>query len=339
MLRFLIGLLFLSSCSLGVVKSGGDRTYVYDVHSEYSVTDLINLSPEVVTTLSRDPQEGKLEELFSKKQAPIKRVGILVFESVIQPTRGGLSNEDKIFLSEQGKQLLTEKLLTIWEQSFPILGKEIEYVKVAKIKTSKSFMADGMDVEDYIKSKRNALATDDIFYLPSGKKTAIQTVMSPRGMRDFSLALVPAGELMAGPKFSEHAKHTLNQVAKEMKLDAMFIVMSKIHWTASRVDKHSGEIMPEEVVIKLEASTLISLSQYRERLSKIGIKNNVPKTSVAFRSYESTLKIPVYISVQKELETFEYIEEELLDPTLKTYNDLTQMLQMRMIEDIKTTHK
>ena len=339
MLRFLIGLLFLSSCSLGVVKSGGDRTYVYDVQSEYSVTDLQALSPEVVTTLSRDPQKGKLEDLFSKNQPPIKRVGILVFESIIQPTRGGLSNGDKIFLSEQGKQLLTEKLLTIWEQSFPILGKDIEFVKSSKIKAAKSFKADGMDVEDFIKSSRTALAPDDIFYLPSGKKTAVQTVMSPRGMRDFSLALVPASDLMSGPKFSEHAKHTLNQVAAELKLDAMFVIMSKIHWTASRVDKHSGEIIPEEVVIELEASTLISLSQYRERLSSIGIKNNVPKTTVAFRSYESKLKLPVYISVPKELETFKHIEEELLDPTLKTYNDLTQMLQMRMIEDIKTTHK
>jgi hypothetical protein len=339
MLRFFIGLFLLSSCSLGVIKSGGDRTYVYDVFSEYSVDDLKELSPQMVATMSRDPQKGKLNDLFSKKQAPIKRVGILVFESELQPTRGGLSNDDKVFLSEQGKQLLTEKLLSVWEQSLPILGEGIEYVKVSKIKKSKAFKEDGSDVEDYIKSKRDALAPDDIFYLQPGKTTATATILNPRGMRDLSLALVPASDLMAGPKFSEHAKHTLNEVAKELKLDAMFIIMNRIHWTASHIDKHSGEIIPEEVVIKLEASTLIPLAAYRERMAVLGETRDIPSTTIAYRSYEATLKIPVLISVPVEDQNFDYIEKELLAPTLKTYNDLSQMLQMRIVEDIKLTHK
>jgi hypothetical protein len=334
----MIGLILLSSCSLGTVKSGGDKAYVYDVFSEYSIDDLKELSPQVVTTLSRNPQKGKLDDLFSKKQLPIKRVGILVFESEIQPTRSGLSDENKIFLSEQGKQLLTEKLLSVWEQSFPILGEGIELIKVSKIKKSKAFKLDGLDVEDYIKTQRHSLAPDDIFYLPKGKKTTMATILNPRGMRDLSMALVPASEMMAGPKFSEHAKHTLNEVAKELKLDGMFVVMNRIHWTASHVDKHSGAIIPEEVVITLEASTLIPLSNYRERMNNLGEIRDVPNTTIAYRTYESTLKIPVLISVQEELQTFDTIEKELLVPTLKTYNDLSQMLQMRIVEDIKRTH-
>jgi hypothetical protein len=109
MFRFLIGLFLLSSCSLGVKKSGGESPYFYDVFGQYSLDDLKSLSPQLVTTLSRNPQQGKLEDLFSKKQAPIKRVGILVFESMLQPTISGLSNEDKIFLSEQGKFLKLKK--------------------------------------------------------------------------------------------------------------------------------------------------------------------------------------------------------------------------------------
>ena len=338
MFRLIIGLILLSSCSLGTVKSGGDKTYVYDVFSEYSIDDLKELSPQVVTTLSRNPQKGKLDDLFSKKQLPIKRVGILVFESEIQPTRSGLSDENKIFLSEQGKQLLTEKLLSVWEQSFPILGEGIELIKVSKIKKSKTFKLDGLDVEDYIKTQRYSLAPDDIFYLPKGKQTTMATILNPRGMRDLSMALVPASEMMAGPKFSEHAKHTLNEVAKELKLDAMFVVMNRIHWTASHIDKHSGAIIPEEVVITLEASTLIPLSIYRERMKHLGEIRDIPNTTIAYRTYESTLKIPVLISVQEELQTFDVIEKELLGPTLKTYNDLSQMLQMRIVEDIKRTH-
>lgn len=339
MFRLLISLVFISSCSLGVVKTGGDRGYAYDVFSDYSQDDLYELSPQIITTMSRDPYKGKLEELFSKNQKPIKRVGILVFESELQPTRSGLATEDKIFLSEQGKQLLTERLLSVWEQSFPILGEGIEYVKVSKIKISKAFKANGSDVEDYIKSKRIALAPDDIFFLPAGKKTAMPTILNPRGMRDLSLALVPASELMAGPKFSEHAKHALNEVAKELNLDAMFVIMNKIHWTASRIDKHSGEFIPEQVWIKLEASTLIPLSSYHERMHRIGETRDLPNTTIAYRSYETALNIPVLISVPEELQNFDYIEKELLAPTLKTYNDLSQMLQIRMIEDIKKTHE
>lgn len=339
MLRLILSLVWLSSCSMGVVQTGGERTYVYDVFSEYSVDDLKELSPHMITTLSRDPSKGKLVELFSKNQKPIKRIGILVFESELQPTRSGLSTEDKIFLSEQGKQLLTEKLLSVWEQSFPILGEGIDYVKVSKIKVSKAFKADGSEVEDYIKSKRYSMAPDDIFFLPPGKKTAIPTILNVRGMRDLSLALVPAGELMAGPKFSEHAKHTLNDVAKELKLDAMLVIMNRIKWTASHIDKHSGEIIPEQVVIKLEASTLVPLSQYHERMKKLGETRDVPNTTIAYRTYETTLKIPVLISVPEDLQNFDYIEKELLAPTLKTYNDLSQMLQMRIVEDIKKTHE
>ena len=339
MFRFFIGLFLLSSCSLGVIKSGGERSYVYDVYSDYTLEDLKELSPQVVSTLSRDPQQGKLVDLFSKQQAPIKRVGILVFESVIQPTISGLATDNKIFLSEQGKQLLTEKLLSVWEESFPILSEGIDYVKISKIKKSKAFKADGSEVVDCVKSKRYSLAPDDIFYLPLGKKTTMATTLNPRGMRDLSLALVPASELMAGPKFSEHAKHTLNEVAKELKLDAMFIVMNKIHWTASHIDKHSGEIIPEEVVIKLEVSILVPLSQYRERMNKIGATHDIPNNTIAYRAYATTLKIPVLISVQEDLQTFDFIQKELLGPTLKTYNDLAQMLQLRMVDDIKKTFK
>ena len=337
MFRFLIGLLLLSSCSLGVKKSGGESPYIYDVLTQYNLEDLKSLAPHLVTTLRRDPQQGKLDDLFSKTQTPVKRIGILVFESMIQPTVSGLSNEDKIFLSAQGKQLLTERLLSIWEQSLPLLGAGIEYVKVSKIKKSQAFKTDGSSVEDYVKTKRQSLAADDIFFLPPGKEITMATVLNPRGMRDLSLAFVPASELMAGPKFSEHAKHTLNDVAKELNLDAMIVVMNKIHWTASRIDKHSGEMVQEKVVININASVLVPLSRYHARMNKLGVKRDLPKTTIAFRSYESTLNIPVLISVPEDLQNFQYIEKELLNPAIKTYNDLSQMVVLRIIDDLQKT--
>ena len=338
MFRFLIGLFLLTSCSLGVTKKGGDKTYIYDVTHDYSTEELNAHASQIVVTSRRDPQNGKLDELFSKKQPPLKRVGILVFETLIQPTRSGMSNEDRVFLSAAGKQLWTEKLLGQWEQSLPILGTDhIEYIKISAIKKAKSFQLDGMDVTDEILSKRDALAPDDIFFLPKGKLTTSTSLLNPRGMRDLSLALVPAAELMSGPKFSEHAKHTVNDVAKELKLDAVIIVMSDLNWTSAHTDKHSGEVFPEVANIHIKSSILIPLSSYHERLKATGESRVFPKITVAYRTYETSVKIPVTISVDEKEQTFDYLEKNLILPVTKTYNDLSHMIQIQMVSDLKKT--
>ena len=340
MLRLLFAIFLLSGCSLGVKKSGGDKNYIYDVHSDYLQRDLERMSPSIITTMVREPSQGQLSELFSKDQRPIKNVGIFVFESIIQPSRSGLSGSDLIYLTAQGKQLLAEKLLKVWDESFPILGKnELNYLKSQKLKKSKTFTTDGMNVSTYILGKRNSVQPDDIFYIEKGKNIETATVINPRKMRDFSLALVPASELMAGPKFSEHAKHTLNQVAKELGLDAMIIIQNKISWTASQIDKRSGDVLNEEAKIGIEATIAVPYSEYEERLRKLGGDRNLPQETLSYRFYKADVSIPVYISVEKENQNFSHIESELLKPILKTYNDLTQMVQLRIISDLKLTHK
>lgn len=331
-------LLILMSCSMGVVKEGGERVYTYDVFRDYTSEELARQAPQVVTTEHRDPIDGKLEDLFSKKHPPLKRVGILTFETIIQPARSGLTNFDKIYLSAQGKQLLTEKMLSIWDQSFPILGTDIEYVPVSKIKKSRALKSWGQEVDDQIKAKRTQLMPDDIFFMPSGKEVTMLTTLNARGMRDLSLALVPAYEMMHGPKFSEHMKHAVNEVCKELKLDAVMIVMSEVSWSAARIDKHSQEALPEEAKIEIQATTLVPLSSYHKRLEKLGHKRNLHNINVAYRAYESKLQIPINISVPVEQQTFELIESNLLTPMLKTYNDLSHMVQLRIIEDLKKTH-
>lgn len=338
MLRFFIGLLLLSSCSLGVIKKGGDKAYVYDSEKTYTIDELKSLAPQVVTTSQRDPENGKLEELFSADQAPLKRIGILVFETMIQPTVAGLAENDLVYLSAQGKQILTENLLSIWEQSFPILGEKVDFVETSEISESKAFKKYGFEVKDLILSKRDTLAPDDIFFLPKGRTTAPQSVLNPRGMRNLSLALVPATELMAGPKFSEHAKHAVNDVAKELNLDAVIIVMSKLNWSVAHTDK-DGESHPEQAVVQLESSILVPLSSYHARLKKTGEKRNLPNTTIAYRAYEAKVKVPVELEKTSEDQNFETIEKNLLTPVLNTYNDLTHMLQAQMIRDINKTLK
>lgn len=336
MLRLLLTLVFISSCSMGTIKSGGERTYLYDVPSEYTLEDLTELSSKVVTTLKRDPRVGKLDDLFGPGQKPIKRIGIVIFESQIQPTRGGLAGSDLVYMSEPGKQLLTEKLLTVWEQSIGVLEPRLDYVSTNKMKKSPSFHKYGQAEKDYVKSSRSSLAPDDIFFLEAGRKTTTTTVVNPRGMRDMSFVLVPATEMMSGPKWSEHNKHFLNDVSKDLKLDALLIVMSELSWTSAHTDKHTGVVFPEEIVVKIKASTLVPLHLYHERLEQLKI-NEKPNVTLAYRAYESEIKIPAFLSVPEESKNFEMIEIEILSPALKTYKDLSQMTLMRILEDVKKT--
>lgn len=336
MLRVFLMLLLISSCSMGTIKSGGDRAYLYDTQSEYTSEDLKEMSSKVVTTSTRDPQVGKLTDLFGHGQKPLKRIGIVIFESIIQPTRGGLAGSDLVYLSAPGKQLLTEKLLSVWEESMGIIAPDVDYVTTRKIKKAPSFNKYGQAQDNLVKSTRTSLAPDDIFFVESGKKTTTTTTVNPRGMRDMSFVLVPATEMMSGPKWSEHNKHFINDVAKDLKLDAVLIVMSELSWTTAHTDKHSGVDFPEEIVVKIKASTLVPLHLYHERLEKMKISDK-PNVTIAYGTYESEIKIPALISVPEESKNFETIENEIINPTLKIYKDLSQMTLMRITEDLKKT--
>lgn len=336
MLRIISGLLILTSCALGVVKKDGKHPYLYDVSHDYTSEELQELTPKIVTTLDREPPFGKSSEIFGKDQAPLKRVAMLIFESQIQPTRGGLADHNQIYLSAAGKQILTEKLYSIWEESFKILGPEVELVSSSEVKNAPSFHKYGTSVDDKVHSTRTKLDPDDIFFLESGKKTTSTTIMNPREMQDVSFVLVPAYELMQGPKWSEHNKHFLNDVAKELNLDAAIIVMSEVYWTAAHTDKHSGEHHPEEIFSKIKVSTLVPLSRYHERLKKIKSRD-LPGVTLSYRAYESVLKVPVTIAVPESDKNFETIEKELLAPMLKSYKDQSQMTIIKVADDLKKT--
>lgn len=321
---------------MGAIKEGGEKPYVYDVKSEYTSEELKELAPKIVTTSKRDPQVGKLDALFGKDQKPLKRVGIIVFESQLQTTLEGLARGNMIYMSAQGKQIMTENLLRIWEESEKVLSPDLDYVRTARIKKSPSFHKYGMAEDDYVNSRRSTLSHDDIFYIESGKKTTTTTTVNPRGMRDMSFLLVPAYDLMGGPKWSEHNKQFVNDVAKELKLDAVMIVMSEISWTAAHKDKFKDDFVPEQAVIKIKTSTLVPLSQYHERLEKL--KNSEkPGVTLCYRTYESELKVPIFISVPEEMKNFDTIEHELLTPVMKTYKDLAQMTLMQVTDDLKKT--
>jgi hypothetical protein len=334
MLRFLILTLFVAACS--TVKSGGDGGYRYDPEFQYSHQGLRDLAPEVVKTMKRDPHVKKLDDLFSKKLPDLKRVGVLIFETKLQSTRSGLAGEDKIYLSASGKQLLTESLLNVWEETLPLMSPEFMWVRSDEIRTTKSFSEYGLPVEDYVKSDRSRLDPDDLFFLPKGKETTPHTVLNPRHMRDMALLLVPAYELVGGPKWSEHHKLFINDVAKELNLDAVIVIMSDVSWSTQQISKQSGERTPEEMTFRLEASVLVPFSKVHERLKKLGSKEE-PMQTICFRAYETKLNIPLDLSKINETSSFGEIEETVVNPMLKTYRDLVIMNVDQISADLRKT--
>lgn len=336
MLRLFIAALFLASCS--TVKKGGDKSYVYDPGREYTAEELRALSPDIIETSQRDPNEASLEKLFGPGQPPLKKIGIIVFESNLQATRNGLAGEDKIYMTETGKQLMTEQLLGIWDKSFPMVVPEVNYVSTRKLfKAAPIAKTYGLDVEDYVKVKRVGLEPDDIHFMRPGTKTTQLTVMNPRWMRDVSFLLVPATELMAGPKWSEQNKHFVNDLMKANNLDVALIILSEINWTSARVDKHSGENIPEELNVRLKSSILISLSEYQKRLENLKIRST-PKVNIAYRTYEAALKRPISITVSESEQNFATVEKEILGPAFKMYKDLAFLMMEAMAKDLKETH-
>jgi hypothetical protein len=329
-------LFFLIGCSTTGVSTGGMRRYTYNPQINYDREQLLALASDIVLSTQKDPQFGKLDTLFGPGQRPLKRLGIVVFETRIQPTYEGLSKNNKIYLNEAGKQIMTENFLRIWEQSSKLLASELDFISTTQIKRAKSFHSYGNLEKNFVLAPRSVLAPDDIFFLPPGKKTTSTTLLNARGMRDLSFLLVPANELMGGPKWSEHNKHFVNDLAKELNLDAVMIVLSDVSWTVAHTDKHSGEFFPEEISHRLNASILVPLSSYHERLEKIKDPSR-PNVTLAFRTYSVEMKIPINLSFSEENQTFLTIERELLAPLMKTYSDFSQMMISRIAEDLKST--
>lgn len=337
MLRLFLAVILLTSCSLGTKSSGGKHRYRYEPDFEYGLEDLHTLSEGVVSMKKRDPRVGKLENLFDPKLPDIKRVGIVIFETNVQPTRSGLSDHDKIYPTEQGKQLITEKFLSIWEEGMPLAAPELDYVSSESVKSSKALPQYGLEVTDYIKTERSKIAGDDIVWLPPGKKTPMYTIMNPRGMRDLSFMLVPGSELMEGPKWSEQNKIFLNDIAKELKLDAVFVIMSEVSWTAARKDKFTNENHAEEMKLRIKATTLIPFGKYHERLAILKEREK-PLINVAYRFHEGELKIPIKISIPDDEKNFSEIDKRLVSPMFKAYRDLSFMMIDRMAAEIRKTH-
>jgi len=323
-MKTLIIFLFLSSCAFFEKKSGGEHLYRYDAKKDYSAQELSSLTEDMVVKTVREPMIGGMD-LLQDKKFPIKKLGIIVFESEVQPTRGGLSDKNKVYLSSAGKQIVTENFLKIWEEKF---GESLT-VSTKTLSENSSYQSYGSAQEDFSHFKQSVLFEEDIFLLESGKKTSSDTVISPRWMRDYSLVYIPAYDLLKGPKWNEHQRHMIQEVCRDLDLDAVLVIKSDLDWKVEATDKRSGEHTSDLLKVKIGASVLIPYGKFHERLNSRGISEK-PLVNTVFANYEIDYSTPISLSSD-----FVSIEESLLKPMMKIYGDLAQILMIKIKSDLK----
>src|SRR5690606_14587299 len=166
------------------------------------------------------------ESAFSTKY-PIKKTSTISFETIIQPTRAGISGFDKVYLSPKGKQVLTGKLLSVWEEAFTtVASNEISYLPMVSFFDDQSIHSKyGLDVKNFGGSPQDSLERDDIFVLEKGKSLSSMALFEPHFARDLSILLVPAHQLCGGARGNEFQKYYIAEASQKFELDALYSIM------------------------------------------------------------------------------------------------------------------
>jgi hypothetical protein len=327
-------LTLIASC--GMVRTDGGQAgfdpqaYVAlepDQHALYAQT--------VVKREERDPDYITLEKLRASEKGSIRRMGVVLFETQYQPSRSGLAIGRNVYLSDKGKQALAEETWSFWDRALRrATGTGVEWVKRTELEQSKAFRAAGAVQADYVMVKRYELGEGDIFWKSGGQEIPMTSLVLPRNQQDVSILFVPATEMMLGPKSVEHQKHWVNEICKELKLDAVLIVSSQASWQQGGKEKRTQEVIPEEMQVAIDASILYPWSTYISVARQLGERNALKK-SVPLATYRVKTTIPISISVPEDQQTFETIQQNILTPFRASYQALTALMIERIAADLR----
>ncbi len=333
-LRILLVISFCFSCSTYKAKVSGGKKNLENVDlTQLSLVEKNALANEVVLKSVRDPQEIKLDEILKPLNENIKRIGIAVFETEIQPTRSGLTNDRSIYLNDVSKALLTEQMFKVFQTQLKDKLINVEIVSHEEIVNTKANRLYGVEFDYPLIDEDRALGQDNLFYLPAGKKTTMRSVFIPKGFQDLSIVLVPAMELMHGPKVVEHQKHFINDLSKELNLDALLVISSKVSWTRKGIDKRTQEVIQEEIKFNQTLTMHYPFGLYEKKLISKN-KSLINKKSIPILTLEINHTEPIKISVPEIEENYQTIENNFLNPFQKRYNELTELLVLKLSNDL-----
>lgn len=337
LLFIFLSILLLASCG-HVRTDGGQSSFDPELFAKLKPSEHATYAQTIVKREERDPDGIKLKELIHSKYGSIRKIGLVLFETQIQPSITGLAVGENIYLSDKGKQILSREFFNTWNSMLNTMSS-VTWVKPKTIMKSKAFRGYGSVVIDHILREKAELNDTDIFWKSGGKEIPMGALVLPPNSQDVSILYIPAIEMMGGAKMVEHQKHWVNDICKELGLDAVLIVSSTASWEQGSVDKRTKEIIPEEMKIGIESSILYPFSAYHNAAKDLTGSTSLPKKSVPLAFYSVKTKIPVKISVPESERTFKTIQDNILTPLRTNYLALSKLVIDRIITDIHQTYE
>lgn len=330
---------FFTSCAHKVVQDGGQVAFDYDAFKNMAPEERLTYAQTVVRRERRNPEGVELEDLAQQPAGKIKKIAIVLFETQIKASRSGLANERNIYLSESGKQALTESFYRTFEFELKKLSlpMALEWVSKEELEGSRAFRGYGSVYRDFMLNRSKKLSDLDVFWKKGGEKIPETSLLLPANMQDISLMYVPAYELMGGAKSSEHQSHWVNDLCKELGLDAVVVASISADWSRGGVDKRTKAVVPENMIITAEATVLYPWSTHHKIL-EAQKKSISHKRNMALAAYSSKAEVPVTITLPPEQETFEVAMKNVIFPLTVHTESLLSLLAQRMVADIYQTY-
>jgi hypothetical protein len=309
------------------------------VFESLSPQDLPTYAQTVVKRETRDPEGVKLSRFRQHPAGQIRKIGLVIFETEFQPSRSGLASDRNIYLSVRGKQILTQQLWSMWDRELRRLSNgSVTWSTRDQLIGAKSFASAGSTETDYVLKDWGRLTEEDVFWKNPGQKIPTDSLVQPANYRDLGLVLVPAYEMMGGPKPSQHQHHWVNDLCKELELDAVLLVSLGAEWRRGGVDKRSKAVIPEEMKIRAQASIVYPWSRYHTIGESLGEKN-LPKLNIPLASYGVQVSVPVKITLPDGQENFSAAFANIIGPMRSTSTRISSLLMERIISDLHQTHQ
>ncbi len=338
-MKYLLCLWLLVSCAHKVTSDGGQATFDTAVYESLSPQDLPTYAQTVVKRETRDPEGVPLARFRQHPAGQIRKIGLVIFETELQPSRSGLASDRNVYLSVRGKQILTQQLWRIWDRELRRLSSQsVTWVTRDELIGAKSFASAGSTEPDYVLKDLSRLTEEDVFWKNPGQTIPTDSLVQPANYRDLGIVLVPAYELMGGPKPSQHQHHWVNDLCKELELDAVLLVSLGAEWRRGGVDKRTQAVIPEEMKIRSQASIVYPWSRYHTIGESLGEKK-LSKLNVPLASYSVNVTVPAKITIPESEESFTTAFENVIVPMRFTARRISTLVLERIVTDIHQTHQ
>ena len=337
-MKFLF-LLLVVSCAHQIVSDGGQAEFDYDFFKNMAPEERLTYAQTVVKRERRNPEGVDLDQLSEYKFTKISRIGVVLFETQIKASRSGLASDRNVYLSETGKQNLTEAFYRYFDFELKKLSRTmaLDWIQKEELEASNSFRSYGSVYKDFMMNRSKKLSDLDVFWKKGGERIPETSLVMPANMQDVSLMYVPSYELLGGAKPSQHQHHWVNEICKELKLDALVVVSIGADWNRGGVDKRSKEAIPEIMKINVKATTLYPWSTHH-RILELQKRSSNQKLNMPLASYSTQVSLPVKITLNESEETFENAMKNVIYPLNVHTEALLSLVAQRMIADIYQTY-